>query len=456
MPIVSRKNPQLPANPPAVQIAKPDYKSIQVDTRKHSKESIVAQIEGAPWTLKTYYSQVLNRDNAPAGQGLGTPAVVQQYEAIRGLEVRVTEPLDDSQVEGSKEMEQVGAANQYAFIIPNKGDMFTAELLDGREGIFEVTASTRPTIEADASYGMRYMLVGVDDAARIKDLENKTVKESFFEKDFIKHGQNPLLVSQDYEDVQFLRRQYIILVRRFFERYVSLEHATLILPEQPHAYYDHFLTKALYRMIDSSEDYRIRDVRRMNMNDDQLMDSRSVWDVLLERDRSLFNDIFTKVGLADKRSFDRFPKYDGIRFSGISMVIYPNDAVLRVDNRHTENPKTTAEFDPFALTPADSILKYLEKAKAEMPAPADGRALFPPLNKDGFYVFSRAFYENDRSTANSQSQLELCLQDLVDNKHLPFGRIRELVEYSVTLREIEHFYFVPAILILIRGVIRSI
>lgn len=456
MPVIKRK-PTVSPSIPQVQIAKPDYKSIQVDTRINTKENIVAQLEGAPWHLERYYSQILNRDSGPAGQSLGAPAVLQQYRLIYDMEIRVQDTLSDSQNQTTKEMETTGRAYTYAFIIPNKGDMFVAELLDGRLGYFEVISTNRPTIEADASYEMSYMLVGIDDKVREADLKSKTQTEVHFEKDFIIHGQNPLLTSSDYEAYSFIRRQYHILVRRFFERFISREHATLIVPDQGDSVYDHFVTKAMYRIIDTTEDYRIRDVRRMNMDDDQLMGSRSVWDVLIERERSMFNDIFTKAGLAATNRFDRFPRHDGIRFSGIKNVVYPSDAVLRVDNQLTQEPKGTGDYDPYANSAArdKTVLGYMDKNKLSLPD-SKGRKIFPALMSGGCYVFSDAFYEDRRTAANEQSQLELVLQDLIDENHIEFTRIKELIEHSVSLKDVEQFYFIPALLIIIRGAIRSI
>lgn len=455
MPVIKAPKPNIPATKPPVQIAKQEYKSIQVDSRVNPRQGIIAQMEGSPWTLKKYYSQVLRKDSGAAGQGLGTDPQFQQYTCIVNLEIRVTTPLSDNQNQETKEMEQTGEANQYSFIIPNTGDMFTADLLDGRLGIFEVTSSTRPTTEMDAAYGMGYKLVGINDTVRERDLESKVVKEVYFEKSFIKHGQNPLLVSDEYECYNYIRRQYYSLIRRFFDRFTSKEHATIIVPDQPTPTYDHFITLLMYRMVDSTEDYRIRDLRRLNMDDDQLMGSRSVWDMLIERDRSLSFDIFTQAGLADTSSFTRFPRHDGIRYSGVKKVVYPADAPLKSDVGVTETPKSAGEWDPYIETGRNKrVIDYLEKVKETLPS-TNGRVMAHPVMQGGYYVFSKAFYESDNSE-NAQSQLELCLQDLIDNRHISFERVKELVEHLSVSKDIDLFYYIPALLVIIRGVIRSL
>ncbi len=455
MPIVKAVKPIIPAPVPTLKIAKDDYKSIQVDSRTHPKDAIVAQMEGAPWPIERYYSQVLARDSGTQGQSLGTAAVLQQFVVIYDMELRVTETLKDTQDPKTKEMTQTGGSNVYPFIIPNTGDMIVAELLDGRKGLFEVTSSERPTTEMDAAYGITYKLVGIDDPIREADLRKKTVKELYFEKDFIRFGQNPLLVSSEYEDYTFVRRQYYSLIRRFFDRHTSKEHATCLMPGQSTATYDHFIVLLMYRMIDSTEDYRIRDLRRMNMDDDQLMGSRSVWDMLIERDRTLSLDIFTKAGLVDTRLFTRFPRADGIRYSGIKQVVYPTDGPLRVDNTLTEPPKAAAPFDPYAgATTNRTAVDYLDRAKQTLPK-VPGRTMAHPVMQDGYYVFSKAFYENDR-TPNAQSELELCLQDLIDNRKIDFSRVKELIEHLSVSKEVELYYYIPALLVLIKGVIRAL
>ena len=452
MPIVKRPTRPAPPAPTPVHVAK-DYQTATIDTQYTPQDSILMHVEGSSWTID-YYSQVLDRDNGAAGQGLGTDPIYQQYKLIKNMEIRVTEPLTPSQRADTAEMISTGTSTFYPFVIPNKGDMFTADLLDGRLGIFEVTEQPRRlSIMREACHSVDYKLVGISDTARLTDLKSKVVQTVFFERDFIKHGQNPLLVEDDYENFQFLRRNYGLLINRFFKRFYSKEYGTIIMPDQEVATYDHFLVRAIFQHLDTWDAMELRHVRQLNVDDDQVMKSESFWDLLMVRDKSIMPDVFRQVGVLSAKAFTRVPTFEGIAYSGMKQVIYPLDATLRVDNQLTQNPKLAAGFEPVRLGAAGrKMTSFLNPNGGKDPTLEGIKHTF----EDGYYVFSKAFYENDRSTENAQSELELLVQDYLDKKEIAYERIRKLVEQSVNWDSVDTFYYIPVLIIMIKAIIRSI
>lgn len=449
--IKARPNKPQQAPQPAIKIAKDTYQSIAVDTRYDPKETILAHVEGSSWTVD-YYSQVLARDSGVSGQGLGTDPLYQQYNLIKGMEIKVTTALTHGQDTEKKEETESGTATVYPFVIPNVGDMFIADMLDGRRGIFQVKSSDRLAIFREACHSIDYELVSLGAADRIADLTRKVVKTAYFEKDFIYHGQNPILVGEDYENLQFLRRNYGTLITQYFKRYHSKEFGTLIMPDQFIVTYDGFLVRALFQHLTTWDARELTSLRQLNMDDDQVMSADSVWTVIAERNRSLMPDAFHQVGYVSSRSFSREPVFEGIRYSGIKNVIYPNDPMVRVDNQLTQNIKLTGEFEPVRQEMINrKSLASLLNASAPDPTKVGIKDTF----EDGYYVFSKAFYEDDR-TPGAQSALELCVQDYLDDKEISYGRIRELVEASARWDAVNSFYFIPVLIILIKAVIRAI
>ncbi|BAW19207.1 putative virion structural protein [Ralstonia phage RP31] len=453
MPIIQARpsTPQLPPKPNLL-VAKPDYKSIQVDMRFDPKETILSHVEGMAWTVD-YFSQVLARDSGAAGQGLGTDPVFQQYKLINGMEVRVTTALQSSQTAETAEMDLKGSATVYPFVIPNKGDMFVADLLDGRRGIFEITNVTRLAVFRETCHSIDYDLVDFGTPERLNDLAKKVVQTTYFEKDFIYHGQNPILVSDDYENLQFLRRNYGTLITQYFKRYYSKEYATIIMPDQQNVTYDAFLVRALFQHLTTWDARELTNLRQLNCDDDQVMSADSIWTAIIERNKMLLGDSFQTVGYVSARSFTHEPMMEGIRYSGIEHVIYPNDPMVRVDNQFEQNVKIAGEFVP-TRTPVAN-----RKSMASLLNASDGDpTMFGIKNtfEDGYYVFSKAFYTDDRSTPDAQSKLELCVQDYLDDKEIDYARIRELVEASYRWDNVNSFYYVPILIILIKAVIRAI
>lgn len=443
--------PQLPPKP-NLTIAKPDYKNIQVDMRFHPKETILAHIEGSSWTVD-YYSQVLARDSGSAGQGLGTDPVLQGYKLIRGMEIKVTTPLSSTNDQEHGEMGSTGTGSVYPFVIPNKGDMFTADLLDGRRAVFEVTTTTRLSVFREAAHSIDYVLVDFGTPERMADLKKKTQQTTYFEKDFIYHGQNPVLVSDDYENLQFLRRSYGQLITQYFKRYYSREYATLIMPDQPEPTYDGYLVRAIFQHLTTWDARELTTLRQLNMEDDQVTWADNIWTVIVQRDRALLADAFHTVGYVSARSFTYEPIMEGIRYSGIKNVIYPNDPMVRVDNQFTQLVKTTGEF-----IPVRQEIPNRKTMAAMFKEPGEDKSLIGIKDtfKDGYYVFSKEFYADDRSTETSQSLLELAVQDYLDAKEISYQRMRDLVEASYHWDNVNSFYYIPVLIILIKSVIRAI
>lgn len=454
MPII-KPRPNVPQGPPkpSLTIAKHDQKHIAVDLEYNPKETLLAHVEGSSWTVD-YYHQVLGRDTGLAGQGMGTAPQYQQYKLINGMEVKVTNALSSpTQDNETKEMGSQGSATVYPPLIPNKGDMFVADLMDGRRGIFQVTNSTRLSLFRETLHSIDYELVDFGTVVRLEDLKRKVVQEAWFEKDFIYHGQNPILVGDDYENLQFLRRNYGTLITQYFKRFYSKEYATVIMPDQMDIVYDAFLVKALFQHLSTWDARELTHLRQFNCDDDQVMAADSIWTVLITRNRALLPDSFWRVGYVSARNFTRDPVFEGIRYSGVERVIYPNDPMVRVDNQHTQNVQPAGEFIPQRKSVENrKSLASLINATQEDASLVGIKNTF----EDGYYVFSKAFYENDRSTENSQSKLELCVQDYLDGKEISYDRIRTLVEASARWDSVNSFYYVPILVILIKAVIRAI
>lgn len=452
MPIIKPRpnKPQTPPQPNPV-VAKNDYKSITLDTQYDPKETILAHIEGSSWIVD-YYSQVLARDSGTAGQGLGTDPTVQQYKLISGMEIKVTSALTDNQDRETKDIGSQGAATIYPFVIPNEGDMFVADLLDGRRGIFQITNSTRLTIFREACHSIDYELVDFGTPDRLNDLKRKVSQTTYFEKDFIYHGQNPILLGDDYENLQFLRRSYGTLITQYFKRFYSKEYGTLVMPDQQNVTYDAFLVRALFKHLSTWDARELTSLRQLNCDDDQVMSADSIWTVISERNRALLNDAFWQAGYVSAKSFTYQPVFEGIRYSGMEYVIYPNDPMVRVDNQLTQNIKPAGEFTPLRQDmlnrkPLSSLINATQEDQTKIG--------IKNTFTDGYYVFSKAFYENDR-TENAQSELELCVQDYLDNKVISYARIRTLVEASYRWDAVNSFYFIPVLIILIKATILAI
>lgn len=478
MPIVEPDDETRPPPVPAIaQIAVPDYQGVTVDTKIEAVENLLTHIEGSEWVCQ-YYSQVLNTDSQTAGQNQSVSGVFQQYTRITDMELKVSSPLTTSQDPQTKQMVVRGAATVYPFVIPNTGDMFLADLGDGKEGIFQVTTSERRSVFKRTVHQIEYQLIDTSPGNRLADLENKTVRKLFYDRDFHNHGQNPLLFEEEFEITNFLRRSYKELVTRYFRAFFSREFKTMLMPGQKPVVYDPFLVNACTNFFDAWDTEEAQHVREYNRDEDDALRSMQIWGMIKQRDITLLKDCFVQYGTVNALQFSREPLLYSIYHSGLGSVIYPVDPTLTVDYVQIKNPKLV---DTSGLKPAPeemrpsviSLLPSPDKRLADMfpnvvmngfnAVDVNGNEIDypepPPLihkaMADGCYVLSRAFYVND-TAKGAQSQLELQLRKYLCAEPVEIRHLKALVQDMNNWNTMDRFYFTPILLVLIKAAIRGI
>lgn len=478
MPTVEIDDDVAPTPAPAVrEIAAPDYKGITVDTKVEPVENLLEHVEGSSWIV-TYYSQVLNLDSNTAGQQQSVAAVHQQYTRIMKLELKVNSALSYSQEPTTKQSQVVGSATMYPFLIPNQGDMFIADMGNGQEAVFEITRSERKSVFRRTVHQIEYKVVDYAVPTRTADLDRKTVRKLVYDRDFHTLGQNPLLFEEEHETLLFLRRNYKEQLRRYMEVNYSREFATLILPGQSSVVYDPYLTHAFLQFFDAWDLDRIQSLKEYNRDEDDAMRATQIWEAIRLRDISLLPDCFVQYGTVNCKRFTREPRMYGLYHSGMGYVIYPVDPLLSVDYGRVQNQKlpdaTVLEEAPQAMKPSlinmlGSPIKSLNAqfktvvVDGFVAADIDGNVFDPPeppplihkAMQGNYYVFSKAFYENDR-TPGAQSQLELLVRSYLLGEPIQKKYLKLLVDDMVNWNALDRFYFTPVLLVLIKAAIKDI
>ncbi len=438
--------------PAPVQIAAPQYRGVTVDTRYVPQSSLLTHIEGSSWTVN-YYSQVLGEDNAVEGQNVTRQAIYQQYRLIRGFELKVTQPLQSTQDETSKSMTMTGGANVYPFVVPNVGDMFIADVGDGREGVFKITRSERRSIFKETAYAIEYVWIDYSTPQRRNDLGAKTVQTLYYVRDFLMHGQNPLLVESDYKLAQELAERYHEMADVYFNAFTSDEFRTLILPAQVGPTYDHFLVQAVKSHFSTWDAKQLRHLRTLNCAGDNAMRSLTVWDILSQRKPRLLKGCARRMGLVGARQIGspKDPMMEGIYWSGISYVLYPKDPSINVNLEETVPRAVTLDEglvdSPSRITNLSELLG--ETDLAGLPYPS--APLVHAVLGDDHYVFSQAFYDK----SEGQSKLEMAVHDYLEHRNISPKLLLALCDTYHAWGGLERFYYMPIVLLLIKATIRG-
>lgn len=456
MPIIStRKTPATIVTPATaapdptdiIQISAPQYSGVAVDQRWTPKSNLLTHVEGSSWIVD-YYSQVLGKDSPLSGQQISLSSPYQSYKKIVGLEIKVTSALSTSQDDESKEMSVNGSAVVYHSVVPNDGDMFVADIGEGKKGLFRITSSTKKSIFRVACYEIGYSL-DTDQEAKRNDLESKVVESLYFNKDYLNLGRDPLILASDHQARLELKKTYEVMIYQYFKKFMSNEYKTLVLPAQKgRSVYDHFLVKFLLDTIDNWDCHEARFVRALVVDDDHAMQSNSFWTALQHREAAYLETSFTRTALVSTRTFTANPRLNGIRFTGIDQVVYPTDAVVTVNGELVSTDKPLSTQSVFPSPTAQGQLNAMVRAINLQTLGGEWGEVFP-VTQDSCYVLSEAFY----SRASGQSYLESLVWRYLDGESLQAQVLLDVSKAVHGWGILEQFYYTPILMLFIKSLI---
>ena len=422
-------------------------KSILVDTEHVNRNNLITQIQGSPWQVD-FYSQVVNDDSALAGHQPGKDALNQAYIKTCNFILKVTSPLSTTQQQDTASFEVTGSANVYPYLKPNQGDVFVADIGDGRLGIFRITNTEEKSIYKETTASIDYVLVAYADNRynnkRYLDLEAKVIQTKYFVKEFIDYHQNPYLTDYDYNLVKDLTKHYTRLLDHYFNYYLSKEYKTFLVPLQSSLTYDPYLTSCLVKAFDTYSHPLASLVKTFNVNEDYQYKLPTVWDLVLNRDEYLYPDIIQRALLVGSNRFSKDPLLEGIYFSGVETVIYPvtngTGGEPKLDSYYSS--KLTEACVPLLgkSTNTRSINNYL------------GVPIIKPAWLQGYYIFSQDFYRRTSNLSVLEAQLDLYIRAKPNDP----AALKAIVEDIPNWGSVERFYYIPFVLFMLDNIKRGI
>lgn len=462
MPILDTK----PTTPPKAVPVEPlaiaaEVRNAIVDSRYVPMSSLLTHIEGASWTVD-FYSQSIDLDQETSDLQLNQKAVYQQYKLIRHLELKVQTELGYQQDDSNRSAIVTGSATMYPGVKPNNGDIFLADIGDGRIGVFTITRTEKKAIFKDTCYQIDYTLRDYLTEEYRADLAKKVVKDTVFVRDFIHHGQNPVMATSDFDQLASLNAGYSNLLFQYMSDFFNIEYQTLMVPNQANTTYDPFMVQGVMSILNNSENPLIMKVRVLNVDGNVRYKEHNLWTCLTNLNDDVRELCFQQAGLNPAAMFTESAMFDGIYYSGVQDVVYPIDhsTLTTVDTQFNV-------FDPLVpgrLLPGiarhkslrrvlvQTNLKGFHTAPEDAPVGIESLPDIHPVNKGDFYVLSQAFYE-DAETGLSKLE-HLCLCALKgDAIHKP--TLLKLVQSAKRWNNLERFYYIPILFILIKTALRD-
>lgn len=422
-----------PTNAP-VQITDPAYRGVTVDTRYTPADSLMAFMTGSAWTV-SYYSQVLGADSPLGGFNPNQAPSSKQYRLIRNFVLKATTALTPSQNDLNQQ-QMTGTSNVFPVLRPNVGDVFLADMGDGREGMFEVTDVHRLSIMVHPAHEIEYKWLQEANQTYYEALAASTIDTLVFVYDFLQTGQNPLVHQELYEDIAKLSVQFGQIADHYVRSFLSKEYMTLLVPEQMDTMYDPYLTKAVLNYLTTFDATDLRYVRKLNCDGDDVVKSNTLWDLLQERNPLMMRRCGKRVGYVRAREFTSVPMFEGVYHSGVRNVVYLKDPDLSIDAKRAG-----------VQLPLAGNLNPSEDPTSD----TSTTPLLPQVCATDYYILSQAFYE--RTTG--MSKLEAQVWNYLEEKELDVAVVVEAAKQYLVLSDLERFYLGPIFLVLMKAVMRS-
>lgn len=445
MALAGRK-PSAPNNTPQQTIKPTTFESVVTDNKKKAVRSLLAYIEGSKWTTDTYYSQQLLKHDDPKPLDTGQQDTYQSYRAIKGLELRVTSPFSVNQDTETNALSAEGTALLYPVLVPNVGDMFTAVVGTGYDGIFRITEVTVKHFNLDAVHEIQFSLFGIRDKnpTYFTDIESKVVRRFVFRKDRLVIGLNPLITTEEDSALLDLNSQFNRLVNDYFTLFYKQAYGCLLLPDNTKRVYDPYIPLFIRSLLTTDDIITMRDMRVYTLDSNPYANQRTVFDALLQRNVSLLSRVVRSTYLVSKQNFLRNGFLEGFRYQPVDYTVFPADIIANPILDETSHLRFLDSAVTVEITskPTPPIIKLMEQLSKETYKP-----LVPKL-KPGSYLFNESFYVDN----TSESILEQLLLDYLNNKAIDVSALGKLIETVSFWDYLEQFYYVPFILLLIKAV----
>ena len=421
---IAQPKPKPPVTGPApVTIAPMDYHTVVADVTTTPVSSMLTYVEGSNWTCN-YYSQVLGLSDALSPLQLELAPAYQQYNCVEGLILKVNTALSTSQDQESRQFTVTGQATVFPFVIPNVGDMFVADVGDGRTGLFTVTVAEKKTILKETCYQIDYGLVDILNATYADNLADKTIRTVYFRADRSSVELNPLLVSADVATLESAKALRTRLLAEYLAEFYNIEVQTLAVPEQTTRVYDPYVVELLLKITTVSEHPLLRKIKQINTDGTALDAPLTVVDALVNFSQAYLTGSFSHVRLASVAGFEWRPMLEGIRYSGFDAVVYPYGNAQYTAQQLHQPPLITLLHRQSAVPTHTS---------------------YTGVGVDDHYWLSDAFYQG----GTDGTLLELLVRRLFNDTEIAYADVVTVIDTLKVGAPIDRYYYLPLILMIL-------
>lgn len=458
MPILDASKPSIPnnrdqfVNAPVKSIEEPLKTSI-VETQFTPRSALLTHLGGARWIVD-YYSQVIGTNEELKAFDPNQQTIYQSYRRINRCEILLQGGLNTSVSGPTNEAKISGTAILYPGLIPNQYDVIIGDIGDGRLGQFTITEPPqRKSYFNDAAYEVNFEMSRYYDLSLEKALDQRVIKNLFFQRDYLTYGQNPYLIEEDFHHHKNLERYIVSLEDRWVKEFYNGAKKVFLVPGQADLTYDPYIVDAVMALFTQNNNSLYRQVNVLNVDDWGLNEVDSLWTLLLTRDEFKIDSVFRQFTLISSNRFSMVAQLNSIRFSGVRSVVVPKNHDMGYGNSEYGNGGLAVGFCGDCCSSCSSNDSF--DPNDTIPTVDDGTegTKLPKVNGDGYYILSKAFYEKD--FAHMTKFEKLLWNGILRNKVDPSEVYVYFAAYP-KWSKIDRFYLGIVLVILMRYSLRSI
>jgi len=190
---------EIPPEPEAPKIYAEQYRHSIVVGTYQPETSLLSMVQGTP-VLVEYYRQHFAADEEAAPFDPDNAATYQSYDRIRKMIIKF-EGDGSFDFNPEKAESSVAGSGWVAFGAPPiRGDVFIAEITDGRAGLFQITEQVEPpAFTANKVWHITWRMVGILQEYWAQELERRVVAELVYSKDSALSGGASLVSPEEFD-----------------------------------------------------------------------------------------------------------------------------------------------------------------------------------------------------------------------------------------------------------------
>jgi hypothetical protein len=445
MPFVDEED-EVSVDKPNLIISEVPYVTPVAETRNQGHESLAGFTAGKKMAVD-YYKQIQRRDSAPASYQDDLPAAYGQYELIRGFELIITDDMSQDQNNSDTGgFALTGGAAVYSIVTPENGDMFIADVGNGRRVMFQVNEPKRGSIYPEANTTISFRGLHWVDAAFAEKINTKRVSYTYvFLRENFRNGVKALLREEEVSVLRRLTKARKRLIAMYFKDHFDDARQTFVVPHPNKLVYDPNVTKFMKSILETTDHPHVAWITELGVGGDVYSNQWSLFDVLARKDIDLLYSCSRRFGFSPIGAYKAKAHFASIYYSGIQLVVSAADPTWSANN----NYEPAHAIDPFVKADVRqkdirSLLPELDLVGDE-PAPDYGQYI-KRIVVDEYYVFSKEFYEDEPG----QSHLERLTRERISGKVIDLNMLADIADYAVKFDNLERFYYIPIILTLIK------